>query len=58
MAAKCIECGEHVYSPPCYPDELQSAGECAEDCGYILCEDCSMRLGGICSRCQDEMSEP
>jgi hypothetical protein len=57
MSAKCVECGENVSSQP-YPDEARLGGECAEDCGYLLCEDCSMRLGGICGRCQDEMSEP
>lgn len=51
MAARCTECQEHVSSEP-YPDEKQLAKHPCAECEEYLCEDCSIRLGGICSDCK------
>jgi hypothetical protein len=57
MAAKCAECGECVSLEP-YPDERMLAGTCAVCEMAYLCEDCLMRVGGICTACKRVIEAP
>jgi len=57
MSARCQECNEHLSHDP-YPDEKKIAGECGGFCGRYLCEDCAIRLGGICTSCTTGLAEP
>jgi hypothetical protein len=55
MAAHCRECEELVSDQP-YEDE-RMASSCAV-CEGPLCEDCSIKLGGICNPCRKVIEEP
>ena len=57
MAARCVECQEHVSTEP-YPDERQLATFPCACCDGYLCEDCAIEQGGICSDCKKVLAEP
>ena len=55
MAAHCFECEISVSTQP-YDDEGM-ASSCAV-CEGPLCEDCSIKLGGICNPCRRIIEAP
>ena len=55
MAARCCECEELVSSQPYEDERLASSCSC---CETPMCEDCVIRLGGICTACHDALSAP
>ena len=53
MAARCHAC-EDLLSPHPYGDESLPA-DCAVCELPVLCEDCAIKLGGICPPCKQAM---